>query len=189
MKKYIRLSSDVVTKHINIEIGIEIIDPQGQIAAASYKGFNVPDGKLLPVEKDAIVDSQALEDYHAFIDSIEDLIQDYYQLHVFYKNDSPDNSFYFGMLAKDSEGNLLLDFDFTLRVSTHPAHRTEQSQKHKKEKDAELAKVTNGKRTKPLRKYILVNDKEYDNYSEAYLAVDEMIASQVDIMRRNVNKK
>ncbi len=187
MKRYIRSNSDENIKHINIEVEIEIPHPEGQVAAATYKGFNVPEGKLLPAEKDAIFDSQALEDYRAFIDSIEDLITDYYELNVFYKNNSPDNSFYFGMLAKDNNGNLLLDFDFTLRISTHPAHRTDQSQKHKKEKDAALAELTKGKKTKPLRKYILVNDKQYDDYIEAYLAVDKMIESQVEIMKRRLH--
>ena len=175
--------SNKLPKHIDVVVEISLFDPDGRIAA-SREVPDLPKGELMPAEKDVLIGSQVLEDYHAFIDSIEDLITDYYDLHIFYKNDSPDNSYYFGMLAKDDKGNILLDFDFTLRVSTHDPKRSEMSQKHKKEKKDKLLKTTGGKKTRPIRKYLTVNDVEFDSYEEAYLEVDKKIAAVVKVMKR-----
>ena len=137
-----------------------------------------------PPEKNALIDTQALADYHAFIDSVEDLLKDYYNLHVYYKNDSSDNSFYYGLLAKNSDGSLVLDFDFRLRISTHDPHRTPQSQHNKKLQDAALSEVAYGKRLKPLRAYIVVNSRECKSYLEAYDKVDKAIEDALTKLER-----
>ena len=177
--------SSELPKHIEVIFDVSLFDPDGRIAAAN-KIPDLPKGELMPAEKDALVNSQVLEDYHTFIETVEDLLVDYYDLHVFYKNTSPDNSFYYGMLANDGEGNVIADFDFTLRISTHPAKRSDTSQKHKKEKEAELLKLTKGKKLKPLRNSIVVNREEFTSYQEAYLKVDSIIEEAVKIMKRKL---
>lgn len=177
LEPIIRLSFD-------IEVGVEWEKDDEAVAAATYKGAEVPEGPLLPWEKDALIDSQLLADYHAFIDSVEDLIVDYYDLHVYYKNNSDDNSFYFGLLAKNSDGSLVLDFDFRLRISNHDQHRSPQSQYNKKLQDKALLEVTDGKKLKPLRAYIVVNDKECKSYMEAYDKVDSAIEDAMEKLTR-----
>lgn len=187
MKRMIKSNIDheVVKKHIDIEVEIDMNNlDEGPIAAATYKGFYIPEGPLLPQEKDAVIDSQALEDYHAFIQSVEDLLTDYYDLEVYYKNDSPDHSFYFGMLAKSKDGAILIDFDFTLRVSNHPAKSSPQSKYNKKQKAEALKTYTKGKRSQPVTRSIVVNENRFDSYSDAYLEVDKQVEDVVSILKK-----
>ena len=171
---------------IVIEAEILYFDIPGQtpIAASKHRGFQIPDGPLISGIPGAIIDSQAVADYEAFIESVTDLITEYYELIIYYKNKSKDYSNYFGMLAKDSRGNIIADFDFTLRVSNHDPHRSKESQRHKKQRQAELKRITEGKKPRPITDYIVVNDTEFDNYLDAYLAVDKMIEHAVNIMKR-----
>lgn len=186
MKRYIHPSTNIFPKVINIVVEAGWFDDGSGagVAAATFNGKELPKGPLLPAEKDAIITSQMLEDYRSFISSVEELLTDYYKLHVYYKNNSEDNSFYFGIIAKNSDGSPVLEFNFTLRVSNHPAHRSPQSKEHKKEQKAELKKLVPNVDLKPLTKSILVNDKEFNNYEEAYEAVDKIIESVVNIMTR-----
>ena len=187
MKRYIRTSESNNATQINVEVLIEFDDKQ-DIAAASYKGFNIPDGQPISGLLDAVVDSQALADYRSFMESVENLLTDYYDLDIYYKNNSEWNSYYFGLLAKSSDGELLLDFNFTLRLSTHDPHRTDQSQKHKKEQKAALLKATGGKKTKPITKSIIINGEQYDSYEEAYIAVDNIVENVVEILKRRLHR-
>lgn len=187
MKRYIR-TSNAISKRIEIIFEIDFATDEF-IAAASYKGFYVPEGSLLPEEKDAIIDSKAYNDYQDFIESIEDLCTDYFDLEIYYKNNSPDNSFYWGMLAKNSDESLIFDFDFTLRVSNHDAHRSNQSQKHKAEKRAKLAEIAKGKKTQPITRSIKVNKEEFSSWMDAYVAVSNLIEDVVKTMTRRKDEK
>ena len=178
MKKLIR------PQHIEIIVDIEYFE-QLAVAASTYKGFQIPDGPLISGIPEAVIDSQALVDYESFIESVTDLITDYYELHIYYKNTSPDHSNYFGMLVKNDDGILLIDFDFTLRISNHNPHRSQQSQQHKKERKKALAEVTQGKKTKPITSHIEVNKENFDTYLEAYIAVDKLIGDTVEKMKQN----
>lgn len=178
MKTYVK-SAKVTTipMHFDIEVEIEYFDTQAQgiqVTASEYKGFQIPDGPLLSGVPGAVIDSQALIDYEDFIESVTDLITDYYDLDIYYKNTSPDHSNYFGMLAKNAKGEIILDFDFTLRVSNHDPHRSAQSQQHKKERKAALNKITKNKKTKPITHSIIVNSEIYDTYIEAYADIDKL---------------
>lgn len=177
-------SSDKVTQKIEVIFEVELNHVEDQVAAATYKGFYVPEGELLPAEKDAIINSQMYADYEGFIESVEDLLTDYYELKIYYKNDSPDNSFYYGVLAKNSDATLILDFSATFRISNHRGHRTDEQTKHKKEQKAKLRELSNGKKVQIIYKPIIVNQKTFDSYFEAFEAVDSIIAEAVEIMER-----
>lgn len=192
MKLYIKSSSyDIQTISVIVNLQLDYSD---DVAAATYhKGdgdFAIPDGPLLPRDKEIKIDpnSQILEDYKSFITSVRGLLENYYELNVYYKNHSDDNSYYFGMLAKDDQGNNILDFDATLRLSNHPAHRTPESENNKKKQKELLLEETHGQKTRPLFTSILVNDEEFDNYLDAYQKVDEWIDHAVKIMKRRLSK-
>ena len=186
MKRHIHpvTEEDMYTVSIEVEIELPENPSEDYIAAAEYNGFQLPDGPLLSGLPGALITSQELEDYAAFIESVKDLLTDYYNLQTYYHNVSEDNSHYFGLLAKDAAGNPIINFDFKLRVSNHPAHRSKQSQQHKSEQAAELKKVTKGKKTKPLTKSIIVNRETCANYTEAFIKVDKIVEEVVNVMRR-----
>ena len=175
MKRYIKDERYQSNLHFDVVVEIEYFDDNDEIAASTYKGFYIPDGPVIPGLPEAVVDSKAVQDYSDFIESVQALITDYYKLKIYYKNTSKDYSNYFGILAKNKDGSIIIDFDFTLRISNHNAKRSKQSQKHKKEKNKLLEDLTQGKTTKPIRKSIIVNNKEYSTYMQAYLVIDETI--------------
>lgn len=184
MKKLIK--PEQVNLKFDIEYVVEVIfpDSEEQLVASTYKGFNIPDGELLPSEKDAITSSQALADYYSFIECIEDLMTDNYDLEIYYKNASPYNSFYFGAVAKNSDGTLIFDFDLTLRVSNHNPHRTQQSQQYKKEKKAALKRIARTKKPTAITRSVIVNNDYYSDYLEAFVDIDEIIKRSVEILER-----
>ena len=185
MKRVIQCNiDDNITRKIEVIFEIELDYIEKEIAAANYKGFEIPEGELLPAEKDAIINTQAYADYEAFIESVEDLLTDYYDLHVYYKNNSPDNSFYYGVLAKNSDATLILDFSATFRISNHKGHRTDQQTKNKKEQKAKLKELANGKKLQIIYKPIIVNQETFESYFEAFEAVDSIVSDAVQIMER-----
>lgn len=189
MKRYIRLESSIETVKIEVIFDVELDSSESTVAAATYKGHEIPEGKLSPADKKVIVNSQVWAEYQAFIESIEDMLEAY-DLHVYYKNKSAYDSFYWNALAKDDEGNDLIDFTIRMRVSTHPAHRTSQSQKNKKAAQSELAKVTKKKKITPIFISVVVNDEseKFDSYLDVIVYIDEKIEHALEIMTRR-NKK
>lgn len=107
---------------------------------------------------------------------------------IYYKNNSEYNSFYFGILAKDADENLIADFDFTLRISIHDSSRTPGSQSEKKKQKAKLKEVLKFAKTKHLRTSVTVNDKAFDSWMDAFLEIDADIEHAVEIMTRRVTK-
>ena len=181
MKKYVH---DNVANPISVEVIIEYYDPDATpVAASQYKGFEIPEGPLISGLPGVVADSQAVADYEAFIESVQDLITDYYGLEIYYHNSSKDFSHYFGMVARNEQGEIILKFDFTLRISNHQPHRSNQSQQHKKEKKEALNKLTNGRSLRPITKNIIVNKEECISYDEAYMKVDNLIERTVNIMK------
>lgn len=163
------------------EIGFE---DDAEIAASTYKGLPIPDSDLPSSLKDALNNSQVIADYMSFIESITELIEDYYDLKVYYTNTSDYLSGYFGALAKDDEGNFVLDVDISLRVSTHDPHRTEDSQKHKKERLKARKDLIGDVKLKPFTRDIRVNKETCRDYTEAYEKVDEAIVRAVEYSTR-----
>lgn len=184
MKKYIKPTTDeLITTHINVILDLVLTDYT--IAAATYKGINVPDGSVLSGIKDAVYEKEELFRWNEFIDSIRDLITDYYEMEIYYENKSEYLSGYFGMLAKDKDGLIVLDFDFTIRVSTHDPKRTDKSESEKKKQKQMLSERIGGAKIKSMRDGIIVNGEIYPSYIKAFVAVDEIIADAHDTMMKN----
>ena len=157
MKRYIHDDRYTSNFHFDIVVEIEYFDDTTRVAASEYKGFYVPDGPVISGLPDEVLGSKALQDYADFIESVQALITDFYKLKIYYKNTSKDLSNYFGILAKNKDGSIIIDFDFTLRISNHDAKRSKQSQKHKKEKEAERF----------IR--LFVENKEYSDEQKEFL--------------------
>lgn len=185
MKRYIKSQSVVYPIKVEVIFDIELSSSDSEIAAATYKGHEIPEGALPPADKKVIVNSQVWSDYQAFIEVIEDFIEDY-DLHVYYKSKSNYNSFYWSALARDDEGNDLIDFTVRIRISTHPAHRTKQSQVNKKEEKAQLAKLTRNKKVNSLVVIVVINNEseEFNSYLDAIVHLDEELSHAVEIMTR-----
>ncbi len=185
MKRVVRYLDEPDTIKISVIVEVEMRLKDDPVAAATFDHKELPQGQLLPSEKDAVIDSQVLEDYHAFIESIEDLITDYYDLHIYYKNSSPDNSFYFGMIAKDADNIPIIDFEACIRISNHAASRSPQSQHNKKLMKEALRREVGNAKLKPIRKRIIVNRDEFADYDAAYSAVDELIENVTSKLKKN----
>ena len=188
MKRYVYAKEDNVDLNIDVVFDVSLNYADG-VAAATYKGFNVPDGPLMPSEKDAVIDSQAYADYESFIESVKSIITDYYGLKIYYENISPYGSFYYGALATNSDNSFILKFRVIFRISTHNAHRSDESQRHKKDEEAAVKKFTSISQNKRLprviSKSIIVNDKEFESYFHAIEAVDTIIEDAVEVMERS----
>lgn len=193
MKRYIRSnhSGKQDIQPIEFEICVDIIPKYTtqEVMAAMYKGYNIPDGEVISGLRSAIITDKIEIDYEAFIESLEDLLTEYYGLELFYKNRSDDYSHYYSFLAKDKDsGKIYFKLRLRLRISNHDPHRSDASQKHKKEETEterykELTKDA-AKDPKPYTKVITVNKEQFSNYEEAFIALDNEIAKWVEIMKR-----
>ena len=165
-----------------------IFSKEHEIAAATYKGLEIPEGSLMPSEKDAVIDSQTYANYASFVEAIVSLIEDTYGLTIYYENGSPYDSFYYGALATNSDGSFILKFTSSFRISNHEAHRSKESQDHKKEEREALKNIINvrdnNKLPRVLPVSIIVNDKTYDCYLDAIVDADRLIEHAVSIMNR-----
>jgi len=187
MKKYVHADKPV-TCQIDVVFEVELCyaPTDKQVAASSYKGFHVPDGELLPEEKDAIITSQAYADWLAFNESVEDLITDYYELDIVYKNQSPDNSFYFGVMARNSDNSFILKFSATFRIANHAAHRSKSSQFNKKAQKDAIANLIDGKKLQVIYKPIIVNQNTFSSYYEAFAHVSDEIEKASKVLKRDM---
>lgn len=182
MKKYIHTNDDI-TK-IQIVVEVEFLNTSESVAA-SYSSERFKNSELPPAEKDALMNSQVFADYAAFVETIEDLITDYFGLNIYYKNDNAIyNSFYFGVLAVDDNENYILDCEAVIRISTHYQHKTPASEEAKAKQKAKLKEVTNGARLQPVRKNILINDKSFSNYDDAYEFIFPIIERVATVLNR-----
>jgi hypothetical protein len=185
MKKLV-YTSEITSIPIHFDIVIDFLVAQSEsVVASEYKGIWVTDAPVIPNLPKELIDSQTFQDFEDFMESVTKLITDYYKLHIYYKNVSPDHAHYFGLLAKDDQNRIILDFDFTFRVANHRAHRTPESEYNKQEQEEALNIAIKGNPTKPMTKTILVNNEQYAKYLDAYIAIDEIIEDHVKKMKKN----
>lgn len=158
-----------------------------EVKAAMYKGFEIPDGEVISGIKSAIITDQIEADYHAFIESVEDLLTEYYGLELSYTNQSPDQSNYYAFFAKDKNtGKMYFKFILELRISDHDPQKSKASQAHKKE-DTETEKYKEltkdiSKDPRPYSKIITVNSETYDSYETAFIDIDKNVERYTEVM-------
>ena len=135
------------------------------------------------------ITQEMIDEFEAFVERIEDLCEDEYNLILTYKNASNDYSHYYNYLVKDEEGNIVAKFRIRLRISNHSAHRNEQQIKHKKEETRTeiIRQLLTQQQINKMRPYpilIEVNDEEFETYEDAFDTIDERLQRAIEIARR-----
>lgn len=170
-----------------IDVVLSYIDTSEEmsVAASTYRGYTLPDGPLMPPNKQDPVTKQQIIDYETFLQDVIDFLEDNCNLKVIYKNKSPDKSLYRTFLAKDSKGNLLFKFKTRLRVSAHNPHRTKQQQANVKNEERATAHYFEGKKKpRKMTKIITVNSETYSSYFEAFADICDTVDNCLEVMNR-----
>lgn len=153
------------------------------VAAASYGKYNLPNGPVIPGDKGIKLDPQEEADYYAFIENIEDLLEDS-GLQIIYKENSTNYSKYYSCLANDDKGNSLFKFRLRLRISNHEPHRTNRQRANKAAEKKAVEPYLNGKHPSTLTKIIVVNNQKYSTYLDAFMYIYDEVNRWLEIMRR-----
>lgn len=190
MKRYLRSDSSI-SSPISLVVEVVFGYSEDNTRVAASKGVvpdSVPKTQLPHVVKGVPLGLQAKADYDSFVTSVVELMEDYYDLHIYYKNTSPDESHYYACLAKDASKELVLDFKVKIRIATHAAHESKQADYNKARETEATKEVAKGKKLKPLYIQLICNDENEDvsTYDEAYLWIDDQLDRKVEIMKRGL---
>lgn len=188
MKQYV---VDLIEFPIDFNIEV-VLFPKNRtgiipVAASEYKGYQIPDGPLMPADKNAKISQQQIIDYETFIEDIEDMLKEHHDLKLVYQNKSEDYSNYYSFLALDDAGNLLFRFRLRLRVSTHDPRRSSAQKAQIAEEEKAVSEYLKGRKKKPdkMTKIIVVNDEsEYDSYFDAFVDICDIVDDAIEKMRR-----
>lgn len=185
MKKLIKPTLPI---EFNIEVILypKTVDNQSNVAAATYRGYEIPDGPLMPADKNIQVSEQQIIDYETFIEDVEDMLKERHELKLIYENKSKDYSNYYTFLAVDENGNPYFRFRLRLRVSTHdPRRSSAQKAEIAKEEQAVEEYLKGKKKPNKMTKIIVVNDEsEYDSYLDAFVDICNIVDKAIEKMRR-----
>lgn len=170
-------------KTFNIEVIYSFTDDYFDIAASRYLDTSdfTNNGVISSNPLDKLSD-QEIADYESFVDTIEDLLTEYYDFEVIYSNSSNYLSHYYVLLAKDDKGNVIFKFRLKLRVSNHQAKRTSNQKKRKAEERQAIEKYLKGKKVRPINKDIIINNTKYKSYYDAYKYIDDEIQETITKM-------
>lgn len=183
------LKNNTFPYDFNIEVILypKIFSGEQGVAASTYRGYEIPDGEMMPANKKIKPSAQQIIDYNTFIKDVEDMLEDHHELKLVYQNKSEDYSNYYSFFALDNKGNTLFRFRLRLRVSTHNLKRSSEQKKNIAKEEAvvrELLKDTNKKPIK-MTKIIIVNDNsEYDSYFDAFVDICDIVDDAIEKMRR-----
>ena len=189
MKRYI---SEPINLPVNFNIEVILFPKDSSVtmpvAAAEYRGYKIPDGELMPADKNIKVSKQQIIDYETFISDIEDMLKDHHELKLVYQNKSKDYSNYYSFLALDDNGNPLFRFRLRLRVSTHDPRRSSAQKAEIAKEEKAINEYLRGRKKKPnkMTKIIIVNDEsEYDSYFDAFVDICDIVDDAIEKMRRS----
>lgn len=191
MDKQIR-DSESDNSVMEFDINVEIIPKYTteEMEDAINKGGEISDVIVSFGLKAAVITYQIEPDYEAFIESVEDLLTEYYGLELFYEHNQNERSKYYSFLAKEkTSGKVYYIFSLCLGISYPPANRTEASQELRieatdTESDKELKKDISKDR-KPYLLIIAVNNKQFDSYEAAFVDMDEKIEKWIEANSHN----
>lgn len=185
MKKLLRTTSPI---KFDIEVILypKFADNSSGIAASTYRGYDLPDGALMPADKNIKISEQQIIDYETFIADVEDMLKNKHELKLIYQNKSADYSNYYTFLAVDNMGNPYFRFRLRLRVSTHdPRRSSAQKLEIAKEEKAVQEYLKGRKKPDKMTKIIVVNDEsEYDNYLDAFVDICDIVDTAIEKMQR-----
>lgn len=181
MKKYVQSTSNTMAMLFTVDVIYSLKEDTSAIAASAYTG---PRGPVISGDKNAEIDAQEEADYWAFIETIEDLLEEHHELKLVYKSQSEDFSKYYSFLAQDALGNTLFKFRLRLRISNHVSHSTKRQKANKAAERKAVAPYLNGKKPETLTKIVVVNNNKYNDYLDAYMYIREEVARWIKIMQR-----
>lgn len=148
----------------------------------------LPKGEVISKDRNKIT-QRMIDDYESFVERIEDLCEESYDLVGTYSDESNDYSHYYNYLVKDLSGNIIAKFRIRIRISNHSAKRTQQQQQNKRsELDSEkLHQLLTEQQISRIRSYpilIVVNNETFESYEEAFDSIDERIQRAIEVIRK-----
>lgn len=164
-------------------------DPEFAISASKQDiKSKLPKGEVISKDRNRIT-QRMIDDYESFVERIEDLCEEFYDLVGTYSDESNDYSHYYNYLVKDLDGNIIAKFRIRIRISNHSAKRTQQQQRNKKsELDSEkLHQLLTEQQISKIRSYpilIVVNNETFESYEEAFDSIDQRIQRAIEVIRK-----
>lgn len=162
-------------------------------AAVDLSKYNVPKGPVISRMKDLVFASME-DDFESFVEMVEDLCEEDYGLILTYKNANSDHSHYYNYLVKDENNTIIATMRIRLRISNHPAHKTPDQRRHKKEEleSPKLRDLLTDEQIRSLGSHtisILVNDKKYSTYDDAFEEINRAIERAVNHVKSTTKYK
>lgn len=171
-------------KTFNIQVIYYFEDDDFDIAASTrLNPSDFPSSNVISTALFNDLSDQEIADYESFVETIEDLLVEYYDFEIVYSSESKYLSHYYVLLAKDNDGNIIFKFRLKLRVSNHLAKRTPNQKKRKAEERKAVSSYLKGKKVKPMNKDMIVNNTKYSSYYDAYVHIDDEIQKALKIMK------
>ena len=185
-------ASDSDNSIMEFDINVEIIPKYTaeEMKSAMNNRGEPPDVEVISGLKAAIITYKIEPDYEAFIESVEDLLTEYYGLELFYMHKPDGHSKYYSFLAKDkTSSKVYFEFRLRLDILNHPANRTGAFQKHNieaadTERNMELTEDVS-KDPRPYSIRVTVNNAQFDSYETAFVDTDEKIMKWIEEISRN----
>lgn len=191
MKNYLR-SSELIELDVTIFADHPIFylydEGEGIVAAFDSAKYNLPTGPVISRYKNRIT-QQMIDDFESFMEDVEILCEEDYNLVGTYKHVSNDHSYYYNYLAKDDEGNIIVKFRLRLRISNHLGRKSKK-QKYNKNQEAaseKLKEMLSDEDIRKLKKYtktITINNEIFVSYEEAFEAIDSLLSNAVQVMKK-----
>lgn len=194
MKKYVKQMPVVEPVEFTIDViyfptGVDTVE--FPVVASKYEGYSIPDGSLMPGNKDAEISEQEKADYNAFIETVEDLLTDHCDLEIVYQDQPTEYSHYYSFFAKDGD-KVLFKFRVRLRLSNQGPHRTNAQQANKAKEKKQVQQWLDGRpdydgkvSPTPLTYVIIINDQntKFHDYTEAFMYIYNEVERWIKIMR------
>lgn len=202
MKRQLRTASlpiviniDVIADHPLFHIDENLLSDSDSVAASvDISNYDIPTRQVIARDKEKI-EQWMIDDFEAFVDSIESLCETEYGLELVYENESDDLSHYYSYLAKDDDSEIIAKIRIKLRISNHPPKRgSGQKQLKKKEQKfvEEWVKLNTKEKVNSIDAHpiiLTVNNIAFDSYEEAFYRADKLISKGVEVLKRKAKYK
>lgn len=170
------LAPDTIPMEFDVIVDIIPKYTTEEIKSAIHKGF-LPDGEVISGLRSAIITYQIEVDHYSFIESVEDLLTEYYELELLHNGEPYNYSYHYVLRAKDKKDDkVYFNFSFRLRINNQPEVRTETLNNNELAKDISKCRQSYYKR-------IYVNNVVYNTYEDAFIDIDTQVEHQVNDMR------